>query len=415
MQISRKSIIASFAFALLFAVGFGAGATRVSAAEAPAADLKVRMASHGFPSIFQAWSPMQNLNQAPATAIPLSETESPLQTIARHDLIFLDLSGIGLAWNNASNPGLSTGFTLASIEKARKFRVQLRALNPNAVLLAEIRYHDAKSGYIPDDSPWWLRDETGNRIAKTHGTALSGFFMLDPAQPGFQDQIATVCAAAVDTGVVDGCMLDWWEDTLSHVAIAQKIRAKIGDRGLILGNVNGRLPIRSAPYINGMFMEGFGASFFPDWRTAVVNLQWATSHLRPPAFTAFEAWYPNDAPVSGTTRRNDLTKMRMITTLSLCNCDGYVLYGDPSPTPGHPHDWYTFWQPTLGTATEAPGRINADGSYARTFQHGTAVFNPPGNLEVHVVFKTPVTRQSTQAVGTEFGVPAGDGEIFIAK
>lgn len=378
-----------------------------------AATLTARVTAHGFPSIFEAWSAAENLNQAPAAAIPLSRMESPLQTMARHDLIFLDASALGLVWNDRRNMGLSTGFTTESVKKALALRAQLLALNPNAVLLAEIRYHDARSGYFPEDSPWWLRDQSGHRIPKTHGTALNGFFLLDLSQPGLQDQIAMLCAAAVDTGALDGCMLDWWADTPDHVALARKIRGKLGERGLILGNVNGRLPTQSAPYINGMFMEGFGASFFSDWKTAVKNLQWAAGHLRPPAFTAFEAWYPNGSPVSGASRRNDLARMRMVTTLSLCNSDGYMLYADPFPTPGHPHDWYAFWSKSLGAPVEAAGRINRDGSYGRNFQNGTVLFNPPDNREVSAVFGSPVTRQSTQELGTRFSVPSSDGEIFI--
>lgn len=380
------------------------------------ADLKARVTSHGFPVIFEAWSPAQNLNRAPGKAIPLSGSESPLQTMARHDLIFRGVSDFGLVWNDPWNPGLSTGFTPESVKKALALREKILALNPRAVLLAEIRYHDAQSGYFPDDSPWWLRDKSGQRVRKTQGTALNGFYLLDLSQPGLQDQIATLSAAAIKSGAVDGCMLDWWsKDSPEHAALARKIRDKIGERGLILVNVNGHLPVQSAPYINGMFMEGFGAPFFSDWRTAVKNLQWAAGHLRPPAFTAFEAWYPNSAPVSGTTGRNDLAKMRMATTLSLCNCDGYVLYSDPYPTPGHPHDWYSFWTQSLGAPVEAAGRINRDGSYGRDFQRGTVLFNPPDNPEVSVIFKSPVIRQSTQEVGTKFSVPPGDGDIFISR
>jgi hypothetical protein len=59
--------------------------------------------------------------------------------------------------------GMSSGFTPESVKKALALRAQILALNPNAVLLDEIRYHDAKSGYFPDDSPWWLRDKSGTQ------------------------------------------------------------------------------------------------------------------------------------------------------------------------------------------------------------------------------------------------------------
>ncbi len=379
-------------------------------------ELKARVTSHGYPAIFQAWSPAEKLNQAPRTAISLSTIEDSLQTAARHDLIFEGLSAFGLVGNNPVNLGLSTGFTPESVKKALALRAKILALNPKAVLLGEIRYHDAQSGYFPDDSPWWLRDQSGDRVRKTAGTSLKGFFLLDLSQPDLQDQIAKLCAAAIATGALDGCMLDWWsKETPELVGMARKIRDKIGERGLILVNVNGHVPKLSAPFINGMFMEGFGAPFFSDWKMAVNNLQWAADHLRPPAFTALEMWYPNGTPVSGTSGRNDLARMRFATTLSLCNSDGYVLYADPFPTPGHPHDWYSFWKPTLGAPIESAGRINGDGAYVRNFKNGTVLFNPPDNKLVTLVFEVPVTRQSTQEVGTQFSVPPGDGDIFVVR
>jgi hypothetical protein len=105
--------------------------------------------------------------------------------------------------------------------------------------------------------------------------------------------------------------------------------------------------------------------------------------------------------------------MRFATTLCLCCSDGYLLYSDPFPTPGHPHDWYSFWKQSLGAPSEAAGRVNRDGSYGRNFKNGTVRFNPPDNREIQVEFDVPFTRQSTREVGTRFSIPPGDGDIFI--
>src|SRR5471030_2407283 len=113
------------------------GGAAASAAEP--SELQARVMSHGYPAIFQAWSPMQNMNQAPGTSVPLSKTESRMQTMARHDLIFVATPELGLVWNNSTHEGLSTGFTPASVKKAQAFKAQLLALNPHAVLLTEIR------------------------------------------------------------------------------------------------------------------------------------------------------------------------------------------------------------------------------------------------------------------------------------
>jgi hypothetical protein len=375
-------------------------------------DLAARVAQHGFPAVFQAWSPIEGFNRAPAPASPLAEQESSLQSMARHDLVFLSLGQCGLIPDNRGHEGLSEGFTPESVQRARTLKARLLAANPHAVLLAEIRYHDAPGSYLPEDSPWWLRDPESRRVPKTRGTVLNGYFMLNFAELGWQEQVATLCAAAVATGAVDGCMLDWFaDDDLAHASLAQKIREKLGDRGLLIVNVNGHVPSRSAPYINGLYMEGFGASFFSDWREAVRNLQWAPSHLRAPAFTALELWYPAGTPPGPSSGRNDLARMRMVTTLSLCNSDGYALY---SPAPGHAHDWYAFWTPDLGRPIGIIGRVDPNKAYSRKFEHGTVWFNPPGNAAITVEFPGPVIRKSTGERGVRFVVPAGDGDIFLA-
>lgn len=409
----RRSVILA---ATILAATAGCRSARppAAAAEAPPLDLAARVEQHGFPSLFQAWSPIDGFNHAPEPATPLAAQESPIQSMARHDLVFLSLGQCGLVLDDREHPGLSDGFTPESIARARALKARLLAANPHAVLLAEVRYHDAPGSYLPEDSAWWLRDREGRRVPKTRGTSLQGFYLLNFAESGWQEQVARLCAAAVAAGAVDGCMLDWFsQDDNAHAALARTIRGKLGDRGLLIVNVNGHLPKLSAPYVNGLYMEGFGAPFFSDWREAVANLLWAPSHLRAPAFTALELWYPAGTPPGPGSGRNDLARMRLVTTLALCNSNGYVLYSDPYPAPGHPHDWYPFWAPDLGRPVGIAGRVEANGAYSRKFEHGTVWFNPPGNQAIAVEFAAPVRRQSSGEEGRRFAIPAGDGDIFI--
>ena len=80
-----------------------------------------RIKGRTFPSVFQAWSPAQNIRD-----------ESPLHTVARHDLIWHGPQFFGLRWNNKYT-GLADGFTPESIRAARLFRQRLLMLNPNLV------------------------------------------------------------------------------------------------------------------------------------------------------------------------------------------------------------------------------------------------------------------------------------------
>jgi hypothetical protein len=362
---------------------------------------KERLADRTFPSVFQAWNPADNLSP-----------EDPLVTLARHDLLFSSPEAYFLQWDNPYK-GLAVAFTADSIELARDLRAQIHALNPNLILLAEIRYRDAPDGYLPADSPWWKRDGDGNRIP---GWAEGDYYLLDYLQPEFRAQVAAQCVAVVQTGVVDGVMLDWWmENEPDKVAFSQAIRSALGDDYLIIVNSNHQTFPHTGQYLNGCFMECYqtdtgSVASAADWNTYTATLAWAKSNCRPPVITCLETWYH----VSRTDPA-DLARMRATTTLSLSLSDGYCLFSDPNslPTPDHLHDWYSaFWDKSLGRPV-APGVLAGDGSYRRDYQLGTAVSNPPGNATITVTFAETRRRLSSGASGTVFSVPAFDGDIFV--
>ena len=209
-------------------------------------------------------------------------------------------------------------------------------------------------------------------------------------------------------------MFDWWADDdqmgADRLALVRKIRATIGEKPLLIGNVGSHVMTRTAQYMNGMYMEGFGSHFFPDWHTAAANLAWGETHLHKPAFTALEGWWQ--------TGRGDLAAMRMVTTLSLVFSNGYALFADPDalPTPDHLHDWYPFWDKSLGHPAGPLAVLNRpdlSGAYTRQFEKGEAVFNPPGNRPVTVSFPEPRRSAATNTVGRSFAVNGGDGDLFL--
>ena len=69
----------------------------------------------------------------------------------------------GLRWNRKPT-GLADGFTAESIGRAESFRQKLFTLNPNLVLIVEIRYRDAHKSYLPEGHKWWLRNEEGQVV-----------------------------------------------------------------------------------------------------------------------------------------------------------------------------------------------------------------------------------------------------------
>ena len=352
--------------------------------------METRIAARSYPSVFQAWNPADNLH------------EDPAMTLARHDLVFSGAGLFGLQWNTA-NIGLATSFRPRSLSHGRATRKRMLARNPNQILLMEIRYRDAPANYLPADHAWWKRDQAGN-VKK--GWEKGGYLLLDFANPAFRDQVAKQCAAAIRSGVVDGVMLDWWQDDDDRLALIQSIRQHIGEQALILVNANDRTTPRTAPYINGYFMECYRSESTDDWQRIANSLSWAEQHLRAPHINCLETWYHHS--------RNDFNLMRATTTLSLTLSDGYCLFSDPGSlaTPDHLHNWYPFWEKQLGKAL-ASGCARPDGSIRREFEKGTVIYNPMGNVPVTISFDSPRTSAATSLRGKTFRVNEGDGDYYL--
>ncbi len=353
--------------------------------------VEARIAARTFPSVFQAWNRADNL-----------PNEDPAVTLARHDLVFHGASFFGLQWDNPAI-GLATGFTTESLSRGLARRAALLARNPRQLFLMEIRYRDAARGYLPANHAWWKRDRDGQFVA---GWEEGGYLLLDFANPAFREQVVRQCEAAVTSGVVDGVMLDWWDDDDDRLALVTAIRTRIGAHALILVNTNDRITPRTAPFVNGYFMECYRSESAEDWRRIADTLTWAEQHLRAPRINCLETWYHH--------YRNDLNLMRAVTTLSLTLSDGYCLFSDPNPlpTPDHLHNWYAFWDAKLGKPL-APGRLRPNGSILREFEHGAAVYNPMGNPSVILSFDTPRTSVATGIIAGTHTLNGGDGDCYL--
>lgn len=354
--------------------------------------INTRIGSRTFPSVFQAWNKATNLGDEPE-----------LVTAARHDLIFHSPSFFHLHWQEKPNAEFATSLTTESLTRGPMLRRELLKLNPNLVLICEIRYRDAHRSYLPDDHPWWLRDEQGKRII---GWEEGNYYNLDYHNPDYRKAVVARASAAVQSGAVDGVMLDWWAEDDSRVALAQEMRNAIGDEALILVNANDRTAPRTAEYVNGLFMECYRSQTAEDWQRIANTLTWAEKHLRAPRINCVETWYHRS--------RKDLNLMRAVTTLGLTHTDGYVLFSDPNDLASgdHLHDWYPFWEAKLGKPTGK--RIdNADGSFTRSFEKGIAVYNPMGNQTVTVECETAHRSMATGSIGRSHRLAAPDGDILI--
>lgn len=374
-----------------------------------------RIDGRTFPSIFQAWNPI-DMND-----VPLETNGDRLQAAARHDLLWeepvsqlgygVDLV-LGAVWDH-EHGGLAAGFTNASLKRARANRRAMLKINPNMVFLMEIRWKDAPGSYLPADSEWWLRSCDGEREAGWNG-GPEPYYYLNYQNPEFRARVVEQSRLAVESGVYDGIMLDWWgshgENEPNAIDMLSKIRETIGPDSLIVVNSDRLAPLHhSAPYINGAFLEMVEEwhSGPPQWQEIREQLKWFEANLRSPVINCLEiqAGSPSD--------------MRAGLALALIYTDGYYLfskYDNRDPSPDHLHEWFDIYDVDLGVPTGppvSPSKDRPEGAAFREFEKGTVVYNPLVNLEITIEFEEEHTRASTGEVGTSFALPKGDGDFFI--
>ena len=391
MNIKRiGSLIIATAVTLCFVTILIANGTNLVKAET--LDVQTRLDNSDLPSVFQAWND--------ATAGP-GITGDRVNNISKHDLYWGGVTSFGLQWNN-SYEGLGTEFTASSITNARNFVNSLRAKNPNIVVLMEVRYFVSWDSYLPLNSPWWKRDENGDRVP------MWGYNVLDWENAEFRAQVAQQCKAVADLDFMDGVLIDCfgidqWVDSDSdanRVDMIRRIRENIGEKIMIInGNMFKKPAV--AQYVNGIFMESYDSATPDDWKLIRDTLLWAEENLRQPVVNCVEVWWDSS--------RNDLYKMRAVTTLTLTHSNGYALFGD---TWSHSHNWYDFWDTDLGKPVTEGFQRPSDEMYQREFTKGTAIYNQKGNGSKTITFNETRKSAAFGTTGTTFTVNENDGDIF---
>lgn len=435
-----------------------------------AENLKAERDMRNYPSIFQAWNGIENLPD-----------EDELHRLARHDLIFHDpYSLLRVPWNISEQQpyqGIATDLNPDQLDTARQRKQQLLSLNPDLLLLVEIRCRDAKYlsrdnerqvenwwevGYFPPNSPYWLKDGNGKPVLgwgeDTNGdgkinaddTVLS--YLIDFTNPDMQNLMVNQAVVLYASGLFDGIMLDWWNEDYAtsaigvddwsatiltptaeleaRLSILRKIREHVGNDFLILVNANMRQTPKSAPFVNGLFMECYKSEYRKGYsldqiRQMEETLLWAEQHLREPRINCLEGWrvvvdYTGDLNTRVMERNSEENRqwMRMITTLSLTHSDGYVLFGDDNaiPTPDHLHNWYDFWDVDLGQPIQerAVQYQGVEGLFVRAFEKGWVVYNRSGSQQI-VAFDDSTVGVNSGNRQLRHEVPDFDGEILLKE
>lgn len=397
-------------YPLLAATMLVAGCVHADGAAANGATSKLptpaeRMQKRDFPSVYQAWNPLDMPERYPQDTI-----EQRIAAAAKHDLLWEEPVSqlgfktplvLGLEWAG-KHAGESTSWDPTSLAQAKKNRAALLKINPAMITLMEIRWRDAPGSYLPEDSPWWKRNADGSRVLGWDN-GPEPYYMLNYEHPGFIAHVGEQARIAVESGVYDGVMLDW----SGYLPIVESVRKAVGRDPIIIVNIHDDIHDgeKYAHLINGAFMEcDPEPGKLCGWDKMGRALRYYESAFLEPRVNALEGWGD----------RKDLKRMRAVTTMGLTQSDAYVLYGDPNPlaTPDHLHDWYEFWDAKLGKPI-AKGFQWADGSWRRDYSGGTAIYNPYGNQSVKVEFDSKRTRASDGSRARSFTLDAADGDIFL--
>lgn len=220
-------------------------------------------------------------------------------------------------------------------------------------------------------------------------------------------------------------MLDVWQEErdpadLSHkVELLKSIRSAIGNDRLIMVNANASKLVRSAPYINGLFMEAQAEKKPYDkkqWENIIGVLTWAESNLREPRVNALELTWNEGGS------RNDLHTLRAATAMSMIYSNGYALFADPNvvnPNTDHGHTWNALWDCDMGQPI-GTRQVVPNGSYAglalRWFERGVVVLNPRvgESYSMQQTFSKRFVNILTGEVGQSFWINGGDA-LFLRE
>lgn len=392
--------------------------------ELPRLPIQNRIDNRSAPSIFTAWG---GIGWSPVLNRPDLSDE---QHLALHDVYWSPF--FGLYWRETEQ-GMRL---MGDLEKAQQQRDTLAALNPKMLFIVEIRMRDAfVNDFYPEDWPHWIRDENGNLRPGIRGQS---YYLIDFTKPELQEQIVEQAIAVAQCGLFDGIFFDWWNEDRAVLtnhqvdwtellsggneaeqrardSILQRIRTAVRPDFLIIGNGNRRKFPRTAPYINGTFMETLrdheGGYTYDGLIEIESTLLWAEEKLRAPQINCLEGWgIETEAPDSQANRR----WMRVFTTMSLTHSDGYVLFNNGA---SHKHYWYEFWEADLGKpiGPKAQPYQNVAGLFIRAFTNGWAAYNRSGAAQTIALpaSVTPVSDRGGNAASQTHLLPDLDGEIYL--
>ena len=289
--------------------------------------------------------------------IPNRQDLSEVERFSLADL-YMRLFGLGLRFQFVNEHWHLVGL----LDEAKAQRDALLAVNPNMIFIHGISFRAEFPEMLPEDWQHWIRDENGQRVrvASDYYTA----YLIDFTHSDVQEMIVEKALAVRNCGLYDGIFFDWWNESASILngyrsyesvlhareIVIRRVREAVGEDFLILVNPNRSKPLRSAPYINGLFMESGRDTphgyTYAGLQEIEDTLLWAEENLRHPQVNILEGWgviVPSDETLALPTADNkpvewsrvvytrpdhqeNIRWARLFTAMSLIFSDGYISF-----------------------------------------------------------------------------------------
>ncbi len=306
--------------------------------------------------------------------------------------------------------------------------------NPNYLLLFGTGFYSTHAEAFPEDSDVWLRDATGQIVAKDVNQPWLEY-QIDLVKPYVQDILIEHIVGIAKSGLYDGIAIDGFVDDgagfigrelhpatdeeirAAYKRILHEVRLRVPEDFLILANAGIQKPVSFTEYVNGSFIETG-----PDLREAgytyrqLIDIEeaflWYEGNLRYPQINILQG-IGIGASESPTSQR----WMRLCTTLTLTHSNGYLFFGVEDIDRTKDRIWYDFWNADLGGpvgGTETKGQLydSRDGVFIREFTNGWAVYNRSGQ-EQQIKFTGSTTSTSSGSKGHTHTLADLDGEIYL--
>ena len=219
--------------------------------------------------------------------------------------------------------------------------------------------------------------------------------------PNYQNFIVDVMIDKNKLHKSDGTMLDWWGNNhysssgyskhqvrQARIAIAKKLRAKIGPDKIILGNVTWKKDIATIPYINGVYLELWKKQrnrLYGSQQLQKIEslLNYYEEKLQAPKLIALDGWRKTKSVTDEDRNTPENRKMaKLLTAMSVVvPTNGYILYGDNNPdsTDGdHDHVFYDFYSFDIGKPTSGFNKVKSGVGY-KEHDRGFIAYNITGS------------------------------------